>query len=171
MPENSDNKPRGLYFSKALFEGLILGGAYIRRGLSTEGNLCFRIDWASLLVGRKFIVFALFLFVFEGHFHVQAPPGGAYIWGRGGDLTEVFCVTSLGGLYMEGLIFGILRYLNLARSCSKGILGIESHCERISIEPPGPTSEILYLLLCLQDKTRPNCLGRAWNPSTERPER
>ena len=48
-------KPQGLYFSKALFEGLIFGGAYIRRGLSTEGN----------------------------------------IW---------------RGLYMEGLIFGILRY-------------------------------------------------------------
>ena len=32
------------------------------------------------------------------------PPGGAYIWR--GDLTEVFCVTSLGGLYLEGLIHG-----------------------------------------------------------------
>ena len=30
-------KPRGLYFSKALFEGLIFGGAYIRRGLYMEG--------------------------------------------------------------------------------------------------------------------------------------
>ena len=28
---NSENKPRGLYFSKALFEGLIFGGAYVRR--------------------------------------------------------------------------------------------------------------------------------------------
>ena len=28
---NSENKPRGLYFSKALFEGLIFGGAYLRR--------------------------------------------------------------------------------------------------------------------------------------------
>ena len=39
--------PRGLYFSKALFEGLIFGGAYIRRGLFTEGNLRFKIDWAT----------------------------------------------------------------------------------------------------------------------------
>ena len=31
-----------------LFEGLIFGGAYIRRGLCTEGNLRFKIDWASL---------------------------------------------------------------------------------------------------------------------------
>ena len=40
-------------------------GAYIfqrlfSRGLSTEGNLRFKIDWASLIVGRKFTVFALF---------------------------------------------------------------------------------------------------------------
>ena len=29
---------------------------------------------------------------------------GAYIWR--GDLTEGFCVTGLGGLYLEGLIHG-----------------------------------------------------------------
>ena len=46
-----------------------------RRGLSTEGNLRFKIDWASLIVGRKFDVFALFYFVFEGNFRVQAPGG------------------------------------------------------------------------------------------------
>ena len=65
----------GLYFSKALFEGLIFGGAYIRRGLSTEGNLRFKIDLASLIFGRKFTVFALFYFVFEGNFQVQSPGG------------------------------------------------------------------------------------------------
>ena len=60
--QNSENKPRsrGLYFSKALFEGLIFGGAYIRRGLSTEGNLRFKIDWASRIVGSKLTIFALF---------------------------------------------------------------------------------------------------------------
>ena len=47
-PQNSENKSRGLYFSKALFEGLIFGGAYIRKGLCTGGNLRFGIDWASL---------------------------------------------------------------------------------------------------------------------------
>ena len=55
---------RGLYFSKALFEGLIFGGAYVRRGLSTEENLRFKIDRASLVVGSKFTVFALFYFLF-----------------------------------------------------------------------------------------------------------
>ena len=70
---------RCLYFSKALFERLIFGGAYIRRGLSMEENLRFKIDSASLIVGRKFTVFPLFYFVYEGNFQVQAPRG-AYIW-------------------------------------------------------------------------------------------
>ena len=61
---NHTDKPWGLYFSKALFEGFIFGGVYIRRGLSMEGNLRFKIDWASLIVGNKFTVFALFYFVF-----------------------------------------------------------------------------------------------------------
>ena len=56
-------------------------GAYIfqwpfLRGLSTEGNLHFKIDWASLIMEGDFTVFALFYFVFEGNFGVQAPPGG-----------------------------------------------------------------------------------------------
>ena len=45
------------------------------RGLSTEGNLRFKMDWASLIVGSKFNVFALFYFVFEGNSQVQAPKG------------------------------------------------------------------------------------------------
>ena len=40
-----------------------------------EGNLRFKIDWAGLIVGRKFTVFTLFYFVFKGHFQVQAPEG------------------------------------------------------------------------------------------------
>ena len=67
--------PRAYIFSKALFEGLLFGGAYIRRGLSTEGNLRFKIDWATLIVGRKFAVFALFYFVFEGNFPRTSPGG------------------------------------------------------------------------------------------------
>ena len=81
IPYNSENKPRGLYFSKALFEGLIFGGAYIRRSLSMEGNLRFKINWASVIVGSKFTVFALFYFVFEDNFQIQAP-GGLYLEGR-----------------------------------------------------------------------------------------
>ena len=40
-----------------------------------ERNLRFKIDWASLIVGRKFTVFALFCFVFEENFQVPAPEG------------------------------------------------------------------------------------------------
>ena len=71
-----------------------------------EGNLRFKIDWASLIVGRKCTVFTLFYFVFEGNFP-STSPRVAYI--RRGDLTEgFFCFTGLGGVYLEGLIFGIL---------------------------------------------------------------
>ena len=64
----------------------------------------FKIDWASLIVRREFNFFALLYFVFEGNFQVQAPWGLIF----GGEIyRRVFCVTSLGGLYMDGLIFGI----------------------------------------------------------------
>ena len=72
----------------------------------------FKIDWASLIeVGRKFTVFALFYFVFEGNFQVQAPPGGGvYIWR--GNLTEGFLRYEFGGLYLEGLIHGRAYFRN-----------------------------------------------------------
>ena len=82
----------------------------------------FKIDWASRILGSKSTVFALFYFVFEGNFASTSPPGGgggAYIWR--GDLTEVFCVTGLGGLYMEGLNCGILRYFSGSRAPSQRI--------------------------------------------------
>ena len=53
------------FFRGLFLEGLIFGGAYLWR----------EIDWPSLIVGRKFTVFALFYFVFEGNFQVQAPVG------------------------------------------------------------------------------------------------
>ena len=45
----------------------------------------FKIDGASLIVGRKFTVIALFYFVFEATFP-STSLRGAYIWK--GDLTE-----------------------------------------------------------------------------------
>ena len=97
--ENSENKPRGLYFSKALFEGLIFGGACIRLGQPYSWKEIYR--------------FSLRYFVFEGDFQVKAL-WGAYIWR--GDLTKGFLSWECGrvyiwrGLYMEGLFFRILRY-------------------------------------------------------------
>ena len=84
----------GAYIFKGPF-----GGAYFWRGLSTDGNLRFKIDWASRIVGSKFTVFALFYFVFEGNFP-STSPRGAYIWR--GDLTEGFCVTGLGAYILRG---------------------------------------------------------------------
>ena len=74
-----------------------------------EGNLRFKIDWASLIVGSKFTVFALFYFLFEGNFP-STSPREAYVEGRfnGG----FFCITGLGSLYLEGLIHGGAYFLN-----------------------------------------------------------
>ena len=90
-------------------EGLIFGGAYIRRGLSTERNLRFKLDRASLIVGSKFTIFSLFYFVFEGNFP-STSPWGAYIWR--GDLTEGFLRYEFGGLYLKGLIHGGAYFRN-----------------------------------------------------------
>ena len=62
----------------------------------------FKIDWASLIVGSKFNVFALFYFVFEGNF-LSTSPRGAYIWR--GDLTEGFLRYGFGGLIFGGAYF------------------------------------------------------------------
>ena len=64
-------------------------------GLITWGNLRFKIDWASLVVGRKFTLFALFYFVCDGSFLIQAPPGG-------GDLMEGFLRYEFGEVLIEG---------------------------------------------------------------------
>ena len=40
-----------------------------------EGNLRFKIDWASFIVGRKLTVLALFYFAFDP----SKSPQGAYI--------------------------------------------------------------------------------------------
>ena len=67
----------------------------------------FKIDWASLIVGRKFTVFALFYLVFEGNLP-STSLRGVYIWR--GDLTEGFLCYRFwgggGGLYLEGYIHG-----------------------------------------------------------------
>ena len=77
-----------------------------------EGNLRFKIDSGSPLVGTKFTIFALFYFVFEGNFQIQAPPppGRGLIFagarGNGGFLS-----LRVWRAYIHGeLIFGILRY-------------------------------------------------------------
>ena len=64
-------------------------------------------------MGRKFTIFALFYFVFEGKFQVQAgkrrPANSKY---KGRFKGGFFCVTILGGLYLEGLIHGWAYFRN-----------------------------------------------------------
>ena len=82
-----------------------------------EGNLHFKINWASLIVGRKFTVFTLFYFVLILRaISKYKSLGGLFLEGQFN--REFFCVTSLRGLqlyiwrglYMEGINFGILWY-------------------------------------------------------------
>ena len=74
----------------------------------------FKIDWASLTVGRKFTVFALFYFAFEGNFPSTSPRGAYICWG---DLTEGFLRYRLGGLIFGGAYFRnfmvIVQFLSL----------------------------------------------------------
>ena len=78
-----------------------------------KGNVRFKIDGASLIVGSKFTVFALFYFAFEGNFPSTSPPGGLYLEGRfngGFSALPVWGAYTWRDLYMEGLIFRILQY-------------------------------------------------------------
>ena len=54
----------------------------------------FKIDGASLIVGSKFTVFALFYLVFAGNL-LSTSLRGTYIWR--GDLTEGFLCHRFGG--------------------------------------------------------------------------
>ena len=78
-----------------------------------EGNLRLKIDWARLIVGRKFT----FLLCFTLYLRAIAkykPPWGLYLEGRfnGGSFAlRVWGAYIWRGLYTEGLIFGILRYV------------------------------------------------------------
>ena len=74
-----------------------------------EGNLRFKIGWASLIVGSKYTVFALFYFVFEGNFPCTSPRGGIYLEGRfnGGFFAlPVWGAYTQRGLFSE--FYGIL---------------------------------------------------------------
>ena len=77
----------------------------------------FKIAWASLIVGSKFTGFALVLLCILRKFSKYKTPG-AYIWR--GYLTEgFFALLVWGGLYLEGFIFGILRYSTKAASVNR----------------------------------------------------
>ena len=90
-------------FQRSFLRGLIFGGAYVRREI-----------WVSKVIGqaysRKEILPFLFCFVlYLGAISKCKPP--AVIFG-GAIKRRVFCVTSLGGLYLDGLIHGGAYFRN-----------------------------------------------------------
>ena len=68
-----------------------------------EGNLRFKIDWVSLIVGRKFTVFVFLFFVLHLRAFPSRSPPGAYI--RRDDLTEHFSRYECGRLIFGGAYF------------------------------------------------------------------
>ena len=68
-----------------------------------EGNLRFKIDWASLIVGRKFTVLLCFTLYLKAISKYKPPGGGACIWR--GHLTEGFFRYEFGGLIHGGAYF------------------------------------------------------------------
>ena len=70
----------------------------------------FKIAWASLVVGRKFTVFALIYTLYLREISKYKPPRGLIF---GGVISRrVFCVASLGGLYLVALIHGGAYFRN-----------------------------------------------------------
>ena len=85
---------RGLFW-----ERLIFGGAYLCREICISKSIGLAL---KLEVNLSFLVcFTLHL---RAIFLVQAPGGRD-------NVTDGFFVTSLGGLYLEGLIIAILQYM------------------------------------------------------------
>ena len=95
--------------SSSLWIGPIFGGAYTRRGLCTEGNLRFKINWATLWWEGNLLFLLCFTLYLRANSKYK-PPGGLYSEGRfnGG----FFYVTILGGLYLEELIHGGAYFRN-----------------------------------------------------------
>ena len=101
-------------------------------------------------------------------------------------LTGSFPLNAFRGLYFSHFIRPSLAYLALPGIRPKRILGNSAIARAlnscsfhfivfffffISVEPPSTTSKISNPFNILLLQTRPNCLGRSWNPSTKRPER
>ena len=84
-------------------EGLIFGGVYVRREIYVSKSIWLACN------GKEIYHFCFVLLCIRGQIP-SISPRGAYI--RRGDLTEGFLRYDYGGgggLYLEGLIFGILR--------------------------------------------------------------
>ena len=70
-----------------------------------EGNLHFKINWASLIFGKKFTVFLCFALYCRTISKYKAPGGGGEAYICMGDLTEGFLRYEFGGLIHGGAYF------------------------------------------------------------------
>ena len=86
--------------------GLFLEGPIFGGGLSTEGNFRFKIDWASLQLEGN-LLFLLCFTLYLRAISKYKPPRALYRAIK----RRVFCITSLEGLYLEGLIHGGAYFL------------------------------------------------------------
>ena len=106
-------------------------------------------------------VFAFFFFFNLGQFPSRSPRG--FVFG-GAIYRRVFCVTSLGGLYLEGLIFVILLYL--ARESSEMFRHLEVTTETAQPRPPGLLGERFNNLAMTSfwtyRKILPNLVDNSW---------
>ena len=73
-------KPGAYICRMAFLRGLFLRGLYLELGAYLWREIVFQNRLGSFMVGRKFTLFALFYFVFEGNFQVQAPRRGGLIF-------------------------------------------------------------------------------------------
>ena len=94
-------------FLRGLFlEGPIFGGAYVRR------EICVIKSVGLACSGKEIYHFCFVLLCIRGQIPSTSPPGGLYLEGRfnGGFFAlRVWGAYIWRGLFMEGLIFGILR--------------------------------------------------------------
>ena len=105
-------------FLRGLFlEALIFGGAYQRREICVSKSIVLSLQLEVNLL--FWLCFTLYLRAILN----QKPPGGLYLEGRfnGGFFAlPVWGAYIWRGLYMEGLIFGILRYIVYLRLSLQG---------------------------------------------------
>ena len=90
--KNSENRRQVLYFSKALFEGLIFGGAYVWR------EICISKSTGLACSGKEIYHFCFVLLSIRGQIPSTSPPGSLH-WGN---LMEVFLHNDFGGLIFGG---------------------------------------------------------------------
>ena len=75
------------------------------------GKFAFQKSTGLACSGKEIYHFCFVFLCIRGQIPSTNPPVGLY---SEGDLTEGFWRYDFGGLYLEGLIFGILRYMNMS---------------------------------------------------------